>query len=69
MYRVLVDFAHTTAGQYSAGLGRLCAVETRVPPLPEQRRTGAELDASNRLQTETAAESDAFLHRGFEGDL
>ncbi|MGO8675480.1 MAG: hypothetical protein ACLQVX_06380 [Limisphaerales bacterium] len=69
MYRGLVDFARTTAGQYSAGLGRLCAVETPVPPLPEQRRTGAELDASDRLQTETAAGSDAFLDRGFEGEI
>jgi restriction endonuclease S subunit len=42
-------------------LGRLRAAEIPVPPLPEQRRIVAEVDALKRLQAETAAELDALL--------
>ena len=77
---VLVDFARTTAGQYNVSLGRLRAAEIPVPPLPEQRRIVAELDALQlqvdalkRLQSETSAELDALLpailDRAFKGEL
>jgi type I restriction enzyme S subunit len=77
---VLVDFARTTAGQYNVSLGRLRSAEIPVPPLPEQRRIVAELDALQaevdalkRLQTETAADLDAvlpaILDRAFKGEL
>jgi type I restriction enzyme S subunit len=77
---VLVDFARTTAGQYNVSLGRLRAAEIPVPPLTEQRRIVAELDALQaevdalkRLQAETAAELDALLpsilNRAFKGKL
>jgi type I restriction enzyme S subunit len=77
---VLVDFARTTAGQYNVSLGRLRAAEIPVPPLAEQRRIVAELDALQaevdalkRLQAETAAELDALLpsilDRAFKGEL
>ena len=77
---VLVDFARTTAGQYNVSLGRLRSAEIPVPPLPEQRRILAELDALQaqvdalkRLQAETAAELDALLpallDRAFKGEL
>jgi type I restriction enzyme, S subunit len=43
------------------------------PPLAEQRRIVAELDALKRLQAETAAELDALLpsilDRAFKGEL
>ena len=65
---VLVDFARTTAGQYNVSLGRLRAAEIPVPPLPDQRRIVAELDALQaevdalkRLQDETATQMDALL--------
>jgi type I restriction enzyme S subunit len=77
---VLVDFARTTAGQYNVSLGRLRAAEIPVPPLPEQRRIVAELDALQaevdalkRMQAETAAELEALLpailDRAFKGEL
>lgn len=77
---VLVDFARTTAGQYNVSLGRLRTAEIPVPPLPEQRRIVAELDALQaevdalkRLQSETVAELDALLpailDRAFRGEL
>jgi type I restriction enzyme S subunit len=61
-------------------LGRLRAAEIPVPPLTEQRRIVAELDALQaevdalkRLQAETAAELDALLpsilNRAFKGKL
>lgn len=76
----LVGFARTTAGQYNVSLGRLHAAEIPVPPLAEQRRIVAELDALQtevdalkRLQAETAAELDALppsiLDRAFKGEL
>jgi type I restriction enzyme S subunit len=65
---ILVDFARTTAGQYNVSLGRLRSAEIPVPPLPEQHRIVAELDALQtevdalkHLQTETAVELDALL--------
>jgi len=77
---VLVDFARTTAGQYNVSLGRLRAAEIPVPPLSEQRRIVAELDALQaevealkRLQAETGTELDALLpallDRAFKGEL
>ena len=58
-----MDFARTTAGQYNVSLGRLRAAEIPVPPLAEQRRIVAELDALQaevdalkRLQAETTAD-------------
>ncbi len=76
----LVDFARTTAGQYNVSLGRLRAAGIPVPPLAEQRRIVAELDALQaevdevkRLQNETATELDALmpsiLDRAFRGEL
>jgi type I restriction enzyme S subunit len=76
---VLVDFARTTAGQYNVSLGRLRSAEIPSPPLPEQRRIVAELDALQaevdalkRLQAETAAELDALLpsilDKAFKGE-
>ena len=75
-----MDFARTTAGQYNVSLGRLRAAEIPVPPLPEQRRIVAELDALQlqvdalkRLQAETSVELDALLpailDRAFKGEL
>jgi type I restriction enzyme S subunit len=77
---VLIDFARTTAGQYNVSLGRLRAAEIPVPPLAEQRRIVAELDALQaevdvlkHLQAQTATELDALLpsilDRAFSGDL
>jgi type I restriction enzyme S subunit len=59
---------------------KLKAYQVFVPPLPEQRRIVAELDALQaevdalkRQQTETAAELDALLpailDRAFKGEL
>ena len=60
--------------------GNLQRLKVPVPPLPEQRRIVAELDALQaevdalkRLQAETAAELDALLpailDRAFKGEL
>jgi type I restriction enzyme S subunit len=76
----LVDFARTTAGQYNVSLGRLRSVEIPVPPLAEQRRIVADLDAiqektdsSRVLQSETSAELNALLpsilDKAFRGEL
>jgi type I restriction enzyme, S subunit len=76
----LVDFARTTAGQYNVSLGRLRAAEIPVPPVTNQRRIVAELDALQAevdalksLQAETAAELDALLpsilDKAFKGEL
>ena len=62
------------------GHGKVEAMEIPVPPLAEQRRIVAELDALQaevdalkRLQAETAAELDALLpailDRAFKGEL
>lgn len=77
---VLLDFARTTAGQYNVSLGRLRSAEIPVPPLPEQRRIVAELDALQaevdalrRLQAESSAALDALLpailDKAFKGEL
>jgi len=61
-------------------LGNLRGLEIPIPPLPEQRRIVAELDALQaevdalkRLQAETAAELDALLpsilDRAFKGEI
>ncbi len=61
-------------------LGRLRGIPVPLPPLAEQRRIVAELDvlqaqvdALNRLQTESAAELDALLpailDKAFKGEL
>jgi type I restriction enzyme S subunit len=76
----LVDFARTTAGQYNVSLGRLREAVLPVPPLEEQDRVVAELDALQakvdelkRLQAEMQAELDALmpsiLDRAFKGEL
>ena len=64
----LIDFARTTAGQYTVSLGRLRSAGIPVPPLPEQRRSlskldkvQGEMDALKRMQAETTAELDALM--------
>lgn len=67
-------------GQANVNATKLKALPIALPPLPEQRRIVAELDALQaevdglkRLQTETAAELDALLpailDRAFKGEL
>jgi type I restriction enzyme S subunit len=74
----LAEATQTT--QPNINLGNLQRLKVRVPPLPEQRRIVAELDALQaevdalkRLQAETAAELDALLpailDRAFKGEL
>ena len=76
----LVDFARTTAGQHNVSLGRLRSAEIAVPPISEQYRIVAELDALQvrvdalkKVQAQTAAEIDALLpsilDKAFRGDL
>jgi type I restriction enzyme S subunit len=76
----LINLARTTAGQYNVSLGRLRTARVPVPPLREQRRIVAELDALQvqadhlgSLQAETTAELDALLpailDRAFKGEL
>lgn len=76
----LIDFARTTAGQYNVSLGRLRSAEIPVPPLPEQRRIVADLEALRNqtdvlssLQAESSAELDALipsiLDQAFRGEL
>jgi type I restriction enzyme S subunit len=85
--RLAVDYAKKTAlaeatqtTQPNINLGNLQRLKVPVPPLPEQRRIVAELDALQaevdalkRLQAETAAELDALLpailDRAFKGEL
>jgi type I restriction enzyme S subunit len=70
----------TLAAQPKLALHRIGATQLPVPPLPEQRRIVAELDALQaqvdalkRLQAETAAELDALLpsilDKAFKGEL
>lgn len=72
--------SRTTSGLRSLSVGRIKAIPVPLPPLPEQRRIVAELDALQaqvdglkRLQSETAAELDALvpaiLDRAFKGGL
>lgn len=68
------------AAQPKLALHRIGSTEIPLPPLAEQRRIVAELDALQsevdalkRLQAETAAELDALLpallDRAFKGEL
>ncbi len=70
----------TVAAQPKLALHRIASTEIPLPPLPEQRRIVAELDALQaemealkRLQAETAAELDALLpsilDKAFKGEL
>ncbi|MBI4323832.1 MAG: restriction endonuclease subunit S [Chloroflexi bacterium] len=72
--------SRTSSGLRSLSVGRIKAIPVPVPPLAEQRRIVAELDALHakvdalkRLQAETAAELAAFLpailDRAFKGEL
>ena len=72
--------SRTSSGLRSLSVGRIKSICVPVPPLPEQRRIVAELDALQaemdalkRLQAETAAELDALLpailDRAFKGEL
>ncbi|HEY5912049.1 MAG TPA: restriction endonuclease subunit S [Verrucomicrobiae bacterium] len=72
--------AKTTSGIWKINQGHILTTQIPVPPLPEQRRIVAELDALQaqvtalkRLQAETAAELDALLpailDRAFKGNL
>lgn len=74
------DLGRTTAGNIGVSGGDAKAFQIPLPPLPEQRRIVAELDALQaqvdalkRLQSETAAELDALLpailDRAFKGEL
>ena len=72
--------SRTTSGLRSLSVGRIKAITVPIPPLAEQRRIVAELDALQaevdalkRLQTETAAELaallPAILDKAFKGEL
>lgn len=72
--------SRTTSGLRSLSVGRIKEITIRVPPLVEQRRIVAELDALQAkvdalrgLQAETAAELDALLpavlDQAFRGEL
>ena len=72
--------SRTTSGLRSLSVGRIKAITVPIPPLTEQRRIVAELDALQaevdalkRLQTETAAELaallPAILDKAFKGEL
>ena len=74
------ELGKTTAGNIGVSGGDTQSFVVPVPPLPEQRRIVAELDALQaevdalkRLQAETAAELDALLpailDRAFKGEL
>jgi type I restriction enzyme S subunit len=72
--------SRTSSGLRSLSVGRIKSISVPVPPLAEQRRIvagldalQAEVDALKRLQAETAAELDALLpailDRAFKGEL
>ena len=74
------ELGKTTAGNIGISGANAKSFVVPVPPLPEQRRIVAELDALQaqvdalkRLQAETAVELDALLpailDRAFKGDL
>jgi len=77
---VIEEKARTTSGIWKINQGHIFSTRIPVPPLPEQRRIVAELDALQmevdalkRLQAESAAELDALLpailDRAFKGEL
>ena len=77
---VIEEKAKTTSGIWKINQGHILSTAIPVPPLPEQRRIVAELDALQtevdglkRLQAETSAELDALLpsilDRAFRGEL
>jgi type I restriction enzyme S subunit len=77
---VIEEKAKTTSGIWKINQGHIFSTRIPVPPLPEQRRIVAELDAMQaevdalkRLQAETAAELaallPALLDRAFKGEL
>jgi type I restriction enzyme S subunit len=77
---VIEEKAKTTSGIWKINQGHILSTRIPVPPLAEQRRIVAELDALQAevdrlkaLQTETAAELDALLpailDRAFKGKL
>lgn len=72
--------AQTTSGIWKINQGHIVSTRIPVPPLPEQGRIVADLDAVQRdldavnyLQAETTAELDALLpailYRAFKGEL
>lgn len=74
------ESAKTTSGIWKINQGQIASTPIPIPPLPEQRRIVAELDALQaqvdtlkRLQAETGAELDALLpavlDRAFKGEL
>jgi len=74
------ELGKTTAGNIGVSGGNVKGFQLPLPPLPEQRRIVAELDALQEqvdalklLQVETAAELDALLpailDRAFKGEL
>jgi len=74
------ELGKTTAGNIGINGGNVQSFVVPVPPLPEQRRIVAELDALQaevdalkRLQAESAVELDAMLpailDRAFKGEL
>jgi type I restriction enzyme S subunit len=76
----MVERSRTTSGLYNLSVGRIKAIEFPLPPLPDQRRIVAELDALQsevdalkRLQAETAADLHALLpsilDKAFKGEL
>ena len=78
--RGFIQMNHSTSGLRSLSVGRIKSICVPVPPLAEQRRIVAELDALQAevgalkpLQSETAAELDALhpalLDKAFKGEL
>jgi len=77
---VIESFCATTAGNIGISATALKTIPVSVPPLPEQRRIVAHLDALQAkvdslkaLQAQTAAELDALLpsvlDKAFKGEL
>lgn len=77
---IIEEKAKTTSGIWKINQGHILSISVPIPPLPEQRRIVAEMDALQaevdslkRLQSETAEELDALLpavlDRAFKGVL